>query len=116
MCDMRNKSKKTAAWALLAILLATQQAFAMDGGSVYRQTCATCHTMGSAGIAPKLGVRADWEPRLQAGRAKLLQSVMKGKGAMPPKGGNASLSDAQANAALDYMLMKVSGGQDLSRP
>lgn len=31
-------------------------------------------------------------------------SVLRGKGAMPPKGGNASLSRAEAYLALDYML------------
>lgn len=91
-------------------------AHALDGSNIYKQTCATCHTMGSAGIAPKLGIKADWQIRLVTGRANLLRSVMKGKGAMPPKGGNASLSDAQANAALDYMLMKISGAQDSAKP
>lgn len=28
---------------------------------------------------------------------------------MPPKGGNASISDAQASASLDYMLEAVAG-------
>lgn len=91
-------------------------AHALDGGNIYKQTCATCHTMGSAGVAPKLGVKTDWDARLASGRAKLLRSVMKGQGAMPPKGGNASLSDAQANAALDYMLMKITDAQDAPKP
>jgi len=34
----------------------------------------------------------------------LVQSALKGKGAMPPKGGNASLSDAEIRAAIDYMV------------
>jgi len=34
----------------------------------------------------------------------LAQSVLKGKGAMPPKGGNASLSDAEVRAAADFMV------------
>ena len=34
----------------------------------------------------------------------LTQSVLKGKGAMPPKGGNASLSDADVHAAVEFMV------------
>jgi cytochrome c5 len=34
----------------------------------------------------------------------LLQSVLKGKGAMPPKGGNAALSEEQVRAAVDFMV------------
>lgn len=82
-----------------------------EGGDIYRQTCAVCHAVGVPGVpgVPKLGSRADWSNRLAAGRAELLHSVLKGKGAMPPKGGNASLSNAQAEAALDYMLSKANG-------
>jgi cytochrome c5 len=32
---------------------------------------------------------------------------LKGKGAMPAKGGNTSLSDADVNAAVDYMAAAV---------
>ena len=58
--------------------------------------------------APKLGKNADWKSRLLVGRQRLLRSVLNGHGAMPPKGGDASLSDAQAEAALDYMLSMIS--------
>jgi cytochrome c5 len=34
----------------------------------------------------------------------LVQSVLKGKGAMPPKGGNPALSDAEARAAVEFMV------------
>jgi cytochrome c5 len=34
----------------------------------------------------------------------LVQSVIKGKGAMPPRAGNASLSDAEARAAVEFMV------------
>jgi cytochrome c5 len=34
----------------------------------------------------------------------LMQSVLKGKGAMPPKGGNTALSDAQVRAAVEFMV------------
>jgi cytochrome c5 len=74
-----------------------------DGKAVYTQTCAACHASGVAG-APKLGDRVAWAERLKAGEGGLITSVLKGKGAMPPKGGNASLSDADVRAAVDYMI------------
>jgi cytochrome c5 len=37
----------------------------------------------------------------------LLQSALKGKGAMPPKGGNASLSDADLRAAMEFMVSQA---------
>ena len=83
--------------------------FADEGSNVYRQACAICHAVGVSGIpgVPKLGAQTDWDSRIAAGRPKMLRSVLRGKGVMPPKGGDASLSDAQAEAALDYMLSKI---------
>jgi cytochrome c5 len=53
--------------------------------------------------APKTGDKAAWAPRLKTGKDALYASVIKGKGAMPPKGGNASLADADIKAAVDYL-------------
>ena len=74
-----------------------------DGPVIYRQVCAACHSAGVAG-APRLGDKAAWAARLRAGRTSMIESVMRGKGQMPPKGGNASLSDTDATSALDFML------------
>jgi cytochrome c5 len=76
---------------------------AADGKKVYDTTCTACHTSGVAN-APKPGDKAAWAPRLKQGMDALVQSVLKGKGAMPPKGGNASLSDAEVRAAIDFMV------------
>lgn len=75
-----------------------------SGAEVYAQHCARCHT-NSVGGAPRPGNDRDWLGRGNNGRADLLLSVLKGKGGMPPKGGNASLSVGEANAALDFMMM-----------
>ena len=74
-----------------------------DGKAVYEQTCQVCHAAGVAG-APKLADKAAWAPRLQQGMDVLVQSVVKGKGAMPPKGGNAALTDEQVRAAVEFMV------------
>src|SRR5204863_819746 len=79
---------------------------AADGKKVYDSTCTACHTAGVAN-APKLGDKAAWAPRIKQGMDALVQSAMKGKGAMPPKGGNASLSDADLRAAIEYMVSQA---------
>ena len=74
-----------------------------DGKKVYDTTCMACHTPGVAG-APKFGDKAQWAPRLAQGIEGLYATALKGKGAMPPKGGSTSLSDAEVKAAVDYMV------------
>lgn len=73
------------------------------GKTVYEANCQACHAAGVAG-APKVGDKAAWAPRLSAGAAALQTSAIKGKNAMPPKGGNAGLSDDDVKAAVDYMV------------
>ena len=72
------------------------------GEAVYKQTCATCHAAGIAG-SPKFGDKAAWAPRIKTGLDALTASAIKGKGAMPPKGGS-SASDADIRAAVEYMV------------
>lgn len=72
-----------------------------DGKKVYAAACAACHDTGAAG-APKLGDKAAWAPRIKQGTDALYNSALKGKGAMPPKGGSGA-SDAEVKAAVDYM-------------
>lgn len=74
----------------------------VDGKKTYDATCSVCHGTGVAG-APKFGDKAAWAPRLKTGIETLYASAIKGKAAMPAKGGNASLSDADVKAAVDYM-------------
>ncbi len=74
-----------------------------DGAKVYAMGCNACHATGVAG-APKFGDKAAWAARSKAGVNALVVSVVKGKGAMPPKGGVASASDAELRAAVEHML------------
>ena len=74
-----------------------------DGKKVFEGTCMVCHGAGLAG-APKFGDKAAWAPRIKQGLATLHNSALKGKGAMPPKGGNTALPDAAVTAAVDYMV------------
>ena len=83
--------------------VAAAPAKAKDGKSVYDTVCMACHMTGAAN-APKLGDKAAWAPRIKTGNDALVASVIKGKGAMPPKGGGTALSDAEIKAAVDYIV------------
>jgi cytochrome c5 len=74
-----------------------------DGKKVYDGACSACHAAGIAG-APKLGDKAAWAPRLKTGMGALVKSVIGGKGAMPPKGGNSALGDAEVKASVEYLV------------
>jgi len=73
------------------------------GKKVYDTSCMACHAAGVAG-APRIGDKTAWAPRLKGGTDALYAAAIKGKNAMPPKGGNTALSDADVKAAVDYML------------
>jgi cytochrome c5 len=92
-----------AATPVAAAAPAAQPAAAAGGGeALYKQTCVACHGAGVAG-APKFGDKAAWAPRIKQGVDALVQSAIKGKGAMPPRGGS-SASDADMKAAVQYMV------------
>ena len=77
-----------------------------DGKKVYETTCITCHGQGVAN-APKFGDKKAWAMHLMHGTEHVYENALKGTGAMPPRGGNLTLSDAEVKAALDYMLAAV---------
>jgi cytochrome c5 len=74
----------------------------VDGKAVYDKVCFACHAQSVAG-SPKLGDKAAWAPRLKQGTDAMVQSVIKGKGAMPPKAGNPALSEAEIRAVVEFM-------------
>ena len=85
-----------------AAVVAPGKADLTKGKAIYESACVVCHGAGVAG-APKAGDKTAWAPRLQTGMDSLYASALKGKGAMPPKGGNESLADADIKAAVDYL-------------
>lgn len=75
-----------------------------NGEQVYAAQCTACHTAGVAG-APKLGDEATWAPRIKTGVEALLNSALKGKGAMGPQGGG-DFGDLEIARAVVYMSNK----------
>ena len=81
-----------------------------SGETIYKKTCFLCHGTGAGG-APMLTDKADWQTRVAQGNDTLYKHAIEGytgsKGMMPPKGGNASLTDAEVKAAVDYMVAQA---------
>jgi cytochrome c5 len=95
----------TPAAAVVAVAAPAKADAAGAAPALYTQICQTCHAAGIAG-APKLGDKAAWAPRLAQGIDGLTASAIKGKGAMPPKGGSAA-SEAEIKAVVSYMVGSV---------
>lgn len=76
------------------------------GEKLYKQACFACHAAGIAG-APKFGDKAAWAKYTETGIDTMVANAIKGKGAMPPKGGAISASDADIRASVEYMVANL---------
>ena len=83
-----------------------------DGAEVYKAQCAACHDAGLVG-APKLGDMAAWAPRIAQGLDTLVNSALKGKGAMGAQGGGA-FRDVEIARAVVFMANQ--GGAAFAEP
>jgi cytochrome c5 len=77
------------------------------GEEVYKAQCAACHAAGAAG-APKFGEAGAWGARIGTGFASLLNSALKGKGAMGAQGGG-DFSDVEIGRAVAFMANAAGG-------
>jgi cytochrome c oxidase subunit II len=93
---------KTAAAPATGTAVAAAAGGGGDGKGTYEKVCSVCHGTGVVG-APKFGDKAAWAPRIATGVDTLHNSALKGKNAMPPKGGS-NLPDGDVLAAVDYMV------------
>lgn len=82
---------------------------ARTGEEIVKGTCGTCHVPGVAN-APKIGDKAVWGKLAGVGLAALVRDAAKGKGAMPPRGGLADLSDTELARAIVYMANQSGAG------
>ena len=99
-------------WIALLTVLTPPLASAADGKTVYEATCIACHGPKVEGAIPGVPNFAK-DRRLSKPDSELVANTLNGfqtKGsplAMPPKGGNANLTAADAQAAISYMRTLV---------
>ncbi|MFM2239648.1 MAG: hypothetical protein RJA69_1022 [Pseudomonadota bacterium] len=78
-----------------------------SGEAVYQAQCAACHAAGAAG-APKFGDAGAWGARIKSGYEALLNSALKGKGAMGAQGGG-DFDDLEIGRAVVHMVNNAGG-------
>jgi len=76
----------------------------LTGLQAYEKVCSTCHATGANG-APTIGDQRAWSERSPLWEAVLFAHANEGYLGMPPKGGAPGLTEAEVNAAAEYMLM-----------
>jgi cytochrome c5 len=83
-----------------------------SGEEVYKAQCSACHATGAAG-SPKFGDAGAWGPRIKQGFDTLVNSALKGKGAMGAQGGG-DFNDTEIARAAAYMANN--GGAKFEEP
>ena len=100
-----------ALYAVATPAAAQQGGRAATGEKVFLSSCKACHETGlPQNDAPQLSERGEWKDRYGKGLADLYKSAIDGFSgyyAMPPRGGNAALSDDEVKTAVDYMLQRA---------
>jgi cytochrome c5 len=82
------------------------------GEEVYKAQCSACHATGAAG-APKFGDAGAWGARIKQGFDTLVNSALKGKGAMGAQAGG-DFNDTEIARAVAYMANN--GGAKFEEP
>lgn len=91
----------------ISVLAAAVDGEPRSGEMIYKAVCKTCHETGLVG-APKIGDKGAWASRIGKGTATLYNNAINGFNAMPAKGGNSELLDAEVQNAVDYMIAQSS--------
>lgn len=83
---------------------AEQEAADLSPGDIYSNVCAACHDTGASDAPIKDDTDA-WAARLdERSLDEVFDNAINGKGAMPPRGGDANLSDEEVKMVVAYML------------
>ncbi len=69
----------------------------------YEKSCAVCHNSDAMG-APMVGNAGAWAKVMEKGIDTVYNHSINGFGGMPPKGGNANLSDDQVKSIVNFMV------------
>lgn len=97
----------TAAASTTASATASIPGKGRSGEQLYNEVCKTCHESGLLN-APKFGDKAAWAARITQGKDVLYKHNREGFNAMPARGGAADASDAELEAAVDYLIQHSS--------
>jgi cytochrome c5 len=73
-----------------------------SGEEVVKAVCSMCHAAGLMN-APKIGDKAQWQPRIAQGYETLVKHAIEGIRTMPARGGNPSLTDGEVARAVANM-------------
>lgn len=74
----------------------------LSGEEVVKNGCAMCHAAGMMN-APKIGDKAQWEPRIAQGYETIVKHAIEGIRTMPARGGNPALTDLEMARAVVHM-------------
>jgi cytochrome c5 len=88
--------------AVVEVAAPATEHVAKSGAEVVKGVCAMCHAAGLMN-APKIGDKAQWEPRIALGYETLVKHAVEGIRTMPAKGGNPDLTEAEIAAAVAEM-------------
>ena len=85
------------------------------GAEVVKNGCAMCHAAGLMN-APKIGDKAQWEPRIALGYETLVKHAVEGIRTMPAKGGNPDLTEGEIAAAVAEMANQSGANFEAPKP
>ena len=84
-----------------------------SGEEITNQACVACHGTGLMN-SPAIGDAAAWAARIALGYETLTKHAIDGIRMMPPRGGNADLTDIEIAKAVAYMANQA--GADFTPP
>ncbi len=91
--------------ATVEVATASGEHVEKSGEEVVTAVCGMCHGAGLMN-APKIGDAGQWGPRIAQGYPTLVKHATDGIRSMPPRGGNAELTDAEIAKAVAFMANK----------
>jgi cytochrome c5 len=123
LSNLNSARKRRVSFLSLALPLAiafilppaSAQFYDRSGKEVVDTVCAACHKEGVEG-APKIGDLQAWVQRISQGMGYAVGSAIRGHGGMPPRGGQANLTDTELRAAILYMYNPAGGPTKPAQP
>jgi cytochrome c5 len=79
---------------------------AKSGKQIHDTICFACHVAAAEAMKAPKTHSDEWDKRMKVGMDALVQTVIKGKGAMPPNAGNPALTPDEIKSAIEFMASK----------